>query len=987
MKKKGVQKSLAVVLCAAILSGNGHMISFAEQVSKENTETTAIQMTEMLEENLELPTGGVELPIAEKEPVTEEAEENTEFLWQQQMEYECAEQSVNGEYTNDYGYLSLETTGAQECYNLIKSAACTFHENFLETTERTSQSGAVNYIWNTVNIAEYELERDDFRKVLFAVEADYPEFFWFNGDFSYNTTSVDGKEVVKTAYLRVEEEYAEAEERKNTQQAIEDGMKPYLEAIDKAKASGADDMAIELLVHDMIIDAVEYAYVEGTTTPEDAAYAHSIVGVFNRLGVVCEGYSKAFLMLLNYADIECIYAIGYGNGGGHAWNQVCLDGEWYNIDLTWNDITEEKHDGVQYSFYNCSTESFGNHVYVPSVFPGMYGVPDTTADKYNYYKYYGLYVTSEVVEDEESFLEYMKKVTEESISRKDYLLQFGFDSSTTQSAFREFLRLNKSSIEERCSNSESIYKSKGTVSSVTNQWYSVFFPMVRIYADTYQADYNPQGAELEFHVVDGRNEISKENNYTVDYTDNTGVGTAKAAVTGIGDYEYLGTSEFEFTISGNGEITLTPINTPEPTDTIIPTSTIVPTNTITPTESATVTPANTSVPEPTVTSVSTPTPEPTATPVPVGEEIILHYKSTEGEAELLYREGSSSGTAEWIRVSMEPEGDGWYTYTLQNKESVKLIFDTRGEQTDELFIPSGEWWYFEGWYEYNPDSAGEITGIVTPTVTAIPTKIPTNTITPAITNSLTVTPTEIPVPTATCVPEKTEAPTATSIPSATPTPTPVYTRAPIITPVPSVTDTPKNSVTPEITKAPVKPGKITGLKLKSANVSSVKVTFEKKDNAAGYCLVLCKGNEEIKRVETTAAAYTFKNLSPATIYTVKVCGYSEKGNEASHGNYSKVLKVATATKAPAIKSITAGKNSAVISWKKVKGATGYEIYMAAGKNSTYKKVAALKQASVTKYTKKKLVSGKTYYFKIRTYKTVGGTKIYSSYSKKKSVKL
>ncbi|MBQ4530759.1 MAG: hypothetical protein IJA36_09160 [Lachnospiraceae bacterium] len=972
MKKKRIQKILAVMLCAVMVGGSGHMTILAEQVSGTISEAAEIQMTEIMEESLKLPTGGVEIPIAEEETVTEETEEIAEFFQQQQIEYECTEPEVNGEYTNDYGYLSLQTAGARDCYNFIRNAACIFHENFGETTQRTSQSGGVNYIWNTVDISEYELERDEFRKVLFAIEADYPEFFWFNGDFSYNTTTVNGAEVVKKAYLRVEAEYAGVEERKSTQQTIEEGIKPYLEVIDKAKASGANDMTIELLLHDMIIEAVEYAYVEGTATPSDAAYAHSIVGVFDKMGVVCEGYSKAFQMLLSYAGIESIYAIGYGNGGGHAWNLVCLEGEWYNIDLTWDDVTKEKYDGVQYNFYNCNTASFGNHVYVSSVFPGMYEVPDTTADKYNYYKYYGLYVTSEIVQDEDSFLEFMKQVTKESSGRKDYLLQFGFDSAATQSTFREYLRNGKSNIEENCRDHESVFISKGTISAATNQWYSVYYPMVRIYADTYQADYDEQGAELEFHVVDGRKEVFKENNYTVTYTDNTKVGTAKAAVTGIGNYEYLGTNEFEFVISGE-EITPTP--------------------------------------EPTATPVPTLTPEPTTTPVPIENTIILHYKSIEGKAELWYREGSNSETEEWIRVSMESEGNGWYTYILKNKANAKLIFDTQGQQTKTLFIVSGEWWYSDEWYEYNPDN------VEIPTVTLTPTKMPTETITPTMTVTpmitatptptfvpivtVTPTPTFVPIvtvtPTPTFVPIVTVTPTPTFIPmvtvtptfipTVTVTPTPAYTTAPTITTMLVATDAPKSSVTPIVTKTPEKPGKVTGLKLKSSNASSIKITYGKQNNATGYRLVLYKGSKVVKSVETTGNTFTFKKLEPATVYKVKVCGYGEKGKEASYGTYSKTLKVATATKVPVIKSIKTGEKTAVISWKKVTGATGYEIYMSTKKSGTYKRVASLKKASTIKYKKKKLVSGKTYYFKIRTYKTVGGNKIYSSYSKIKSVRL
>ena len=73
--------------------------------------------------------------------------------------------------------------------------------------------------------------------------------------------------------------------------------------------------------------------------------------------------------------------------------------------------------------------------------------------------------------------------------------------------------------------------------------------------------------------------------------------------------------------------------------------------------------------------------------------------------------------------------------------------------------------------------------------------------------------------------------------------------------------------------------------------------------------------------------------------------------------------------------------------KKVKKASGYEIYMSSKKNSGYKKTATVKKVSAVKYTKKKLKAGKKYYFKVRTYRTVKGKKIYSSYSKVKSTKL
>ena len=73
-----------------------------------------------------------------------------------------------------------------------------------------------------------------------------------------------------------------------------------------------------------------------------------------------------------------------------------------------------------------------------------------------------------------------------------------------------------------------------------------------------------------------------------------------------------------------------------------------------------------------------------------------------------------------------------------------------------------------------------------------------------------------------------------------------------------------------------------------------------------------------------------------------------------------------------------------IKWKKESGTTKYQVYMKTGKNGTYKKI---KTTSALKYTKKSLKPGQTYYFKVRTYKTVSKKNVYSAYSKVKSTKI
>ena len=85
--------------------------------------------------------------------------------------------------------------------------------------------------------------------------------------------------------------------------------------------------------------------------------------------------------------------------------------------------------------------------------------------------------------------------------------------------------------------------------------------------------------------------------------------------------------------------------------------------------------------------------------------------------------------------------------------------------------------------------------------------------------------------------------------------------------------------------------------------------------------------------------------------------------DKSGANIGKVAKV---------KNAGSTKNSAKLSWTKVSGAKGYELYRATSKNGTYKKVAT---TSKTSYQDKKLSSKKTYYYKVRAYKTSGGNTI------------
>ena len=87
------------------------------------------------------------------------------------------------------------------------------------------------------------------------------------------------------------------------------------------------------------------------------------------------------------------------------------------------------------------------------------------------------------------------------------------------------------------------------------------------------------------------------------------------------------------------------------------------------------------------------------------------------------------------------------------------------------------------------------------------------------------------------------------------------------------------------------------------------------------------------------------------------------------------------------KKVKSSKKAIAVEWVKTKGVKGYEIQVATDKKfKKNKKTVTVKKQKTTKTTVKKLKAKKKYYVRIRTYKIVNGKKVYSSWSKIKSVK-
>ncbi len=133
-----------------------------------------------------------------------------------------------------------------------------------------------------------------------------------------------------------------------------------------------------------------------------------------------------------------------------------------------------------------------------------------------------------------------------------------------------------------------------------------------------------------------------------------------------------------------------------------------------------------------------------------------------------------------------------------------------------------------------------------------------------------------------------------------------------------------------------------------------------------------------------------KKLKKGTDYTVKYSSGRKKVGKYKvtitfKGNYSgtvtKTFKIVPP--ATSVSKVTAGSKKLTIKWKKkTSQTTGYQIQVStSSKFKSGNKTALVKKNKTVSTTLKKLKAKKTYYVRVRTYKSVNGEKFYSNWSK------
>lgn len=312
---------------------------------------------------------------------------------------------------NGYGYESLES-------DVLRSLYMTIGEYMHKSFEEEFNAGKTS-------LAEFD-------EALGAYEVDHPEEFWL--DLSSRYSYIDYGTSIGFM-LNYELEGDELREAK-------DVFNQKVQQIVNSAPQQASDYQIEIFANNYIIDHCEYG--------NEAKMRHNAYGALVNGKAVCDGYSKAFQVICNRLGIDCVGINGFcpefnkengeSSDTGHMWNCVKIDGEWYHVDVTWNDGDVHIQ---RYLYFNLTTDKVKENHTISPLFDEkkeneeLFNVylPECNSEKYNYMK--REYITLNNLDDDNELLAGFLQAVKNGDRYFDFLISEKLDYAETTRAISE----------------------------------------------------------------------------------------------------------------------------------------------------------------------------------------------------------------------------------------------------------------------------------------------------------------------------------------------------------------------------------------------------------------------------------------------------------------------------------------------------------------------------------------------------------------------
>ena len=183
------------------------------------------------------------------------------------------------------------------------------------------------------------------KKLVFKIELLLFAIAFSATSFAANIATMGLDKSLMSTYL-AEDETQNDEVRK----AIDDFMIKYINP-------DMSDFEKEIQIIKYLVATTSYDEDEEFNDSPEITDSYKAYGALINHKATCSGYAKAFDLLAKNCNLSSIVVTGTAkNSKGieapHAWNQIYLDNEWYNVDVTWEDPNTNVEVGFNQLFNN-----------------------------------------------------------------------------------------------------------------------------------------------------------------------------------------------------------------------------------------------------------------------------------------------------------------------------------------------------------------------------------------------------------------------------------------------------------------------------------------------------------------------------------------------------------------------------------------------------------------------------------------------------------
>ena len=170
----------------------------------------------------------------------------------------------------------------------------------------------------------------------------------------------------------------------------------------------------------------------------------------------------------------------------------------------------------------------------------------------------------------------------------------------------------------------------------------------------------------------------------------------------------------------------------------------------------------------------------------------------------------------------------------------------------------------------------------------------------------------------------------------------------------------------------------------SASYNSINVSWSQVPGAIGYQIYRSTQKYGSYSLVHTASQSEFSwinsGLTTGKTYYYQALAFTTSGGSTVYSQLSGSVSATPVPSKPNVNPVSISYTSVKASWSAVSGATGYELWYASQKFGTYSMISTANSGAAGSYTKNKLTTDKTYYFKARAFRMVSGQKVYGDYS-------